>query len=108
MSIKCGTDIVYIPSLARIVKHDATLKKFFDLKELGDNSLEHLAGILAAKEAFFKCLGLRPKFQDIQIGHEPNGRPKIIVAPQWQTFKQCDVSISHDKDYAIAVVILEL
>lgn len=108
MSVKCGVDIVYIPSLARMIGHDITLKKFFHASEVGDSSLEHLAGILAAKEAFFKALGLRPKFLDITVGHENTGRPKLLLAPQWQNYKTCDVSISHDQDYAMAMVVLEL
>ncbi len=106
MATKCGVDIVYIPGIARIAKDTAAIKKFFHASELGDSSLEHLAGIMAAKEAFFKCLGLRPKFLDITVSHEPSGRPKLVLAPQWQQYTECDVSISHDQDYALAMVVV--
>ncbi len=104
--IRCGTDIVYIPSVASKLKNDAVLRKFFHAGEVRNGSMEHLAGVLAAKEAFFKALGIVPKFLDIELKYESGGRPYINAAPQWQLFKHCDVSISHDKDYAFAVVVI--
>lgn len=118
MGVVCGTDIVYIPDIAKLFKDELLLKKFFHSNELsvpelasktGSVSLEHLAGVIAAKEAFFKALGQVPKLYDIQIAYEASGRPKIIVTPEWQQkYLSSDVSISHDKEYAIAMVILEV
>ncbi len=105
--VRCGTDIVYIPSVAAKFKNDAILRKFFHAGEIRSGSMEHLAGVLAAKEAFFKALGIVPKFLDIEIKYESGGRPYISAAPQWQSFIRCDVSISHDYDYAVAMVLLE-
>jgi phosphopantetheine--protein transferase-like protein len=107
MNIRCGIDIVYIPALKHKFRDEAVLKKFFHAKELANPKLEHLAGVIAAKEAFFKVLGVIPQFLDVQVVYEAGGRPKLIVAPQWQNFKECDVSISHDNDYAVAVAVLE-
>ncbi len=119
MALLCGTDIVYIPDMIRVLKEEAVLKKFFQpseliVPELSDKqsnsnvSLEYLAGVIAAKEAFFKALGMVPKFLDVSIGYEVSGRPKLIVAPEWQAkYISSDLSISHDKNYAIAMVILE-
>ncbi len=104
MGIRLGTDIVYIPGIARIAASEAALRRIFHPAELGTQSLEHLAGIIAAKEAFFKALGKKPRFLDIEIAHERTGRPYIKAT---QKFHTLDVSISHDKDYATAVVILE-
>ncbi len=118
MAFRCGTDIVFIPHMRKLLESEAMLKRFFSANELSapklsasqnsSVSMEHLAGVIAAKEAFFKALGKSPKFHEIEIAHEVSGRPKLIVAPLWHTFKTADVSISHDKDYATAVVILEL
>ena len=105
--MRCGTDLVYIPALVQAFKDEAVLKKFFHASELGNGSNEHLAGVLAAKEAFFKAMGIVPKFLDIEISYEPNGRPFIKASPKWQKFTQCDISISHDGDYAVAMVVLE-
>jgi phosphopantetheine--protein transferase-like protein len=108
MAVACGTDIIYIPGLQKIIKDEAMLDKFFDPKELIRTTSEHLAGIIAAKEAFFKALGVFPKFREVQIAYEKSGKPKLIVSPKFQTFTSCDVSISHDNDYAIAMVVLEI
>ncbi|MES2971129.1 MAG: holo-ACP synthase [Patescibacteria group bacterium] len=117
MAIRCGTDIVFIPDMIKLFKDELMLKKLFHADELSNPeitsqrtsvSMEHLAGVLAAKEAFFKALGMVPKLHDIQIAYEPSGRPKIVVTPQWQKYKSCDVSISHDHNYAVAMVILEV
>lgn len=116
MVVVCGTDIVYIPDMVKLFKDELMLKKFFHADELAGPelttkrrsvSMEHLAGVVAAKEAFFKALGMVPKLHDIQIAYETSGRPKIIVTPEWQQkYVSSDVSISHDKDYAIAMVVL--
>lgn len=106
--MRCGIDLVHIPTLALTLKSMAVMKQFFHAAELDNTQPEHLAGVLAAKEAFFKALGVVPKFQDIQVAYEPSGRPTLLVAPQWQTFASCDVSISHDQDYATAVVLLDI
>ena len=107
MPLLCGVDLIYVPGIARVLANEASLRKFFHGKELNNTKPEHLAGVLAAKEAFFKALGVVPKFLDVQIGYEPGGRPRLIAAPVWQTYSSCDVSISHDGNYAIAMVILQ-
>ncbi len=105
MTIRLGTDIVYIPGLTKIVSSDKIMQRIFHQRELG--SQEHLAGIIAAKEAYFKALGKKPRFLEIEITHERSGRPRITTmgTPPYQS---CDVSISHDKDYATATVILDI
>lgn len=106
MATRCGIDIVYIPALKSTFRGDTVLKKFFHADELRNSSLEHLAGVLAAKEAFFKALGTVPKFTEVQVRYGPSGRPYLVVAPEWLIYKTCDVSISHDNDYAAAMVIM--
>ena len=106
MVVICGVDIVYIPKIRKMIGNDALLKKFFHHKELSPDA-QHLAGIIAAKEAFFKALGMVPKFDAIEIIYEASGRPKIKPALEFKSYKSCDVSISHDKDYAIALVVME-
>ncbi len=117
MAMRCGIDLVYIPDMVRLFKDEVVARRFFlpselmvpELTRRGQKisvSMEHLAGVVAAKEAFFKALGMVPKFLDLEITYEDSGRPKLVVAPKWRTFTSADVSISHDKDYATAVVIL--
>lgn len=108
MKVACGVDIVHIPSVAKMLGRDELLKKFFHLSEVKNATAEHLAGFIAAKEAFFKALGIPPKFLEVQINTQQSGRPELIVSQEFKKFKNVDVSISHDKDYAIAFVIIEL
>jgi phosphopantetheine--protein transferase-like protein len=118
MPIRCGIDIAYIPDMVRLFKDEVVARRFFlpselmvpELTRQGQKtsvSMEHLAGVVAAKEAFFKALGMVPKFLDVEVAYEASGRPKLVVAPKWEKFTSADVSISHDKDYAVAMVILE-
>jgi phosphopantetheine--protein transferase-like protein len=107
MAVLCGVDIIYVPGIQKIIQDEAMLNKFFDAKELRNASPEHLAGIIAAKEAFFKALGIVPKFRDIRVFHHASGKPDLIVPPALQTYSSCDVSISHDGEYAVAFVVLQ-
>lgn len=107
MSFASGVDIIYIPGLQKMLKDESMLKKFFDPSELTPATPEHLAGIIAAKEAFFKALGIIPKFREVQIVHEKSGKPRLQVSPKYQNYISADVSISHDKDYAVGFVVLQ-
>lgn len=107
MAVKCGVDIIYIPDMQKLFKNEATLQKFFDPTELTTDDMQHLAGIIAAKEAFFKALGQVPHFRDVQIAYEKSNKPQLVVSPQLKKYQNADVSISHDKDYAVAFVVLE-
>lgn len=78
---------------------------------------EFIAGRWAAKEAFSKALGcgISPdcSFVEIQILPNPQGRPEItLFGETLAATKRCGVqrihlSISHERCYATAVVILE-
>lgn len=106
MSICTGIDMVYVPAVRKMLGNDRTLSRFFHQSEL-KNDAQHMAGIIAAKEAFFKALGIVPKFLEIEIAYDPSGRPKIKASPQLKKYKSCDLSISHERNYAVAVVVME-
>lgn len=93
--VSIGTDIVYIPKFAEKLESAEFVRKVFNKSELEKNTAEHLAGVFAAKEAFIKAKGRKIDWLDIQINYQ-NGKPMI---------EGSDVSISHDKDYAVAVVL---
>ena len=62
---------------------------------------EYLGGRFAAKEAYMKACGLgigQISFQDIEVLNHESGAPYL-------NDPQALVSISHEKDYAIAFVI---
>lgn len=63
--------------------------------------LEFLSGRFAAKEAIMKCLPntKKIKFTDIEILNDENGKPYSNVEGIE------DISISHEKEYTIAVAL---
>ena len=102
-----GIDIV---SLKHIKNEELLAKKILSKEEYEIylrrvNKKEFLAGRWAAKEAFLKAngVGLIGKnainMADISIVNEKNGRPILKYKD-----KIYDVSISHEEEYAVAVV----
>lgn len=106
-----GTDIVYIPrfenqpTLAKKVLSDREYEIYQSLND--KRKTEFLAGRFAAKEAISKAigfgLGTEKSFilKDVSILPDKNGAPVVQGAGI-----SAHISISHDKDYAIAVALL--
>lgn len=103
-----GTDIIYIPKIKKQLGNRQFLEKIFHPSELKNLRPEHLAGILAAKEAFFKAVNQKPKWLDIEVIYEKTARPKLKVSSNLKNkIKNCDISISHDKDYAVGFIVID-
>jgi phosphopantetheine--protein transferase-like protein len=104
MQLKTGIDIVYIPKIEKIIENKA-INKIFSKKELKIPTPQHLAGIFALKEAFFKALKIKPKWLAIEVTNKRNGAPKINISKELN-INPIDISysISHDNKYAIANV----
>ena len=76
-----------------------------------------LAGFFASKEAFLKALGIGfstgLKLKEIEVLHDKSGAPVLKVDGKLKDtidalgVKNCSLSISHDGNYAIAVVSVE-
>jgi len=65
----------------------------------------HIAGFWAAKEALVKAIGRTDlSFNRVAVLHEPNGRPYFDYRPDEG---RLHLSISHEKEHAVAVVIWE-
>tara|TARA_A100001037_G_scaffold283829_1_gene289643 strand:+ start:702 stop:1052 length:351 start_codon:yes stop_codon:yes gene_type:complete len=84
-------------------------KKFFSTSEVNycikfKNHHEKFAAKFAIKEALIKSINEKINFQDIETIHQ-NSKPKIIL----KSSKKYNflVSLSHENDYAVAVVISE-
>lgn len=103
MEFSLGTDIVYIPKIRTLKKEVA--ESIFHSHELQNDRAEHLAGIFAAKEAFFKALGKKAEWLDVSVEHKENGEP-FINSSLLRPGQKAALSISHDGDYAIATVVL--
>jgi holo-[acyl-carrier-protein] synthase len=104
-----GIDIVDISRMGDVVKKygDKFLNRVFTEQELeyaGRKRRMHesLAGRFAAKEAFIKAYGKRVGWREIEVTNR-EGKPSI----QCRGRSYEDVSISHERTYAVAVVMIE-
>jgi holo-[acyl-carrier protein] synthase len=69
----------------------------------------------AAKEALIKAMGsgITVNMKDIEILNDRNGRPSIRVKGKLEDFfkekkiRHCHLSLSHEKEYGVACVVLE-
>ncbi|WP_434414494.1 4'-phosphopantetheinyl transferase superfamily protein [symbiont of Argiope bruennichi] len=105
---KIACDIVYIKDIS-LKKHN--LEKFLSffenekLKKIKNRQKKrhYIAGIIAGKEAIFKIFNQIFDFSSINlIDENSNHLPKIYF-----NNNHISLSISHVKDYAIAVAILD-
>lgn len=99
-----GIDLVFLPEFEKKFKK-ISLEKVFLEQELSENkSKESLAGIFAAKEAFFKAIGKKEDWLSIWIEKDKDGKPELKTLI---TDKKIEVSISHAGEYAIAIVMIK-
>ena len=120
MIIGIGTDIVEIERLAqsleRVKAHCFTPAETAYCDKFRDLAV-HYAGRWAAKEAFAKALGTGfgggCAWIDLEIINNEAGKPEMrLSGAALQTFekmggKTIHLSISHEKNYATAFVIIE-
>ncbi len=114
-----GNDIVAVKRIAQLIKQAAFLKKIYTSAEINYceqklNKAESYAARFAGKEAFMKALGTGWGqgicFVDIEILPNEAGQPILHlanIAKDTCVQMHCHISLSHEKDYAIASVILE-
>lgn len=120
-----GVDIVKIERFKKALERwgERLCKRLFTPQELSicqgkAQPARHLALRFAAKEAFLKALG-RGMFQgidwnDIEITNDPLGRPHMNVRGEAEKhcrekgIKEIFVSISHEAEYGVAQVLLEV
>ena len=84
-------------------------------KSKGVAAYQSLAGFFAAKEAFFKATQLWPGFHDIWVEHEPGGKPYFGLSEKAREKLRAmgiepesaniQLTISHEKEFAVAVVV---
>lgn len=94
---------------------DKFLQRFLSSEEIElVKNHKTAAGFWAAKEACAKALGTgigkECSFHDIKLSKTPKGAPKITLSKTlYENYKITDISLSitHDGDYAIAVVAIE-
>lgn len=100
-----GIDLVYLQEFEKKFR-SISLEKVFSEFELSQNkSTESLAGIFAAKEAFFKVVGCKEDWLSVWIEKDRFGKPEL-KSTLIDSKKKAEVSISHAGDYAIAIVMI--
>jgi len=124
MILGIGVDLAKISRFKKLVNKESFLDKFFNIEEIdyinskGVGAAQSLAGRFAAREAFFKALGTGFtgfSSKDITVINNPEGKPSIIPSNKVKDVLNnkgknwnIHLSISHEKEYAIAQVILEV
>jgi len=122
MIIGIGTDIVDVARIAKSIEKASFTKKIFSKTELmycekRKNKAESFAARFAAKEAFFKALGTGWRggmaFNEVEIRNDKLGKPTLHVLGKTaeisatKNIKTIHVSLSHTKEMAMAMVVLE-
>ena len=122
MIIGLGIDFVNVNRMRHWSDVDGIVKRYFHENEIkaansrGNSSILSLAARFAAKEAFGKALGTGLsglKLIDIEVKNNHNGKPEIIlheaamVAFMEHGGKWVHLSLSHEEEAAVAVVIIE-
>ncbi len=100
-------------------------KKFFE-KILSDYEISYcyerrdpypsLAVRFAAKEALIKAIGaeIAVNMKDVEVVNNEKGRPTILAKGKLEEFfrdrkiKHCHLSLSHEKEFGVACVVLEI
>lgn len=114
-----GIDITLISRIEKMYNKfgEKALLKFLSPKEIkiAKGKLNTYAGFWAAKEAAAKAIGTgigkECSFADIKIKKLPSGQPLIKYKKEIRKkfhIKNSHLSITHDGDFAIAVVVNEL
>ena len=123
--IGIGVDIVKNNRLKKLIKNKLFLERIFTYQEQKSsstlkNKLNYYSKRFAAKEAFSKATGLgiskNLHFKNIEIKNDKKGRPSINLNPvtskylkkkfKVKSFKT-NLSISDEKNYSVAYVIIE-
>lgn len=118
-----GTDIVEIERMRAAVNRwgDTFLKRIFSESEISycfskRDPCTNLSGRFAAKEAAVKALsgvinGRNIYIRDIEVMNGLSGKPYIVLAEDIESLIDdtiiLHISLSHERSYAIATVIVE-
>lgn len=117
-----GVDIVRIDRMKKWIVRPLLLQRYFSDKEIeearkrGGAFAMSLAARFAAKEAFGKAIGtglVGISLKDIAVENSESGKPGIILFDKaLKAFEETGgtnifVSLTHETDNAVAVVVIE-
>ena len=122
MILGIGSDIIHIPRVARAIENERFLQRVYTARECayaksrGRGMAASLAARFAGKEAVLKAFGtgLRDgKLTDVEILPDALGAPVahwggyFAARAEEMGVERVLVTLSHERDYAIAYCILE-
>lgn len=124
-----GIDLVEVKRFKKWVQNPAIIRRYFNPKEMkadSDGALtdrqcsamsQHYAVRFAAKEAFSKAMGTGIsgfELKDVFVQNEKSGKPYLVLENSARKLfeEKCPgarifLSLSHEKEYAVANVIIE-
>jgi holo-[acyl-carrier protein] synthase len=109
-----GIDIIEVERIQKLIETKPRfLQRIYTPEEIGYcktkmNRHQHFAARFAAKEAFFKAIGRRISWKNVELVNLPSGKPQLKLKSEEKfDFERVHVSISHLEEYATAIVILE-
>ena len=118
-----GTDIIEVSRIQKVMERDTGFRdKIFtpgeiEYCETKKNKFQHYAARFSAKESFLKAIGtgwrFGIRFADIEVYHDELGKPYIRLHGKAKelsadlSISKINVSLSHLKELATAIVILE-
>jgi len=121
-TITSGVDIIHIDEIRKSIEElgDRYLKRVFSQNEImycdgKPNKYQHYAARIAAKEAVMKAVktgwnhGIQ--WKNIEVTKDDQGAPSLIFSGKLKEklielgFTRHDISLSHNRDYAIAFAI---
>ncbi len=113
-----GIDIIEVKRIASAIENTGFCTRFFSEREneyfeKKKYKPETVAGNFAAKEAFAKALGTGISgfnLKDVEVLRNDRGMPYIELSTELRkrlNGAQVLVSISHEREYAVANVIIE-
>ena len=117
-----GIDVIHVNRMERWMMMPGLMARFFHPDELsaalakGSSTTLSLAARFAAKEAFGKALGTGLTgivLKDIVVKNRHNGQPEIevygtaLAALNKNGASKIHLSLTHERDNAIAMVVLE-
>ncbi len=117
-----GIDIVKVSRMKEMSEKwkDRFFERVFTEKEIAyckekKNPYISLSVRFAAKEAVIKAIGSKAfiDMTDIEVINSDTGKPSIIINGKLKAFfdekgiKHCHLSLSHEREYGVAYVVLE-
>ena len=119
-----GTDIADVRRFAKWVENPDLISRFFNKREIKTSGSrqklqEHYASRFDVKQAFSKALGTGVsgfELADVYVGHNEEGKPELclerraasLVEMRCGKTVRISVSLSHEKEYTVAFVVIEV